>query len=218
MRTRPLSAVVAVIIALLSTSAHAALNISSITISGIDTGYVWDTANSINNTVFVTQFLRKNTITYNSSSELISIPVTLGDTAFSILGDGQPVASTTEASISYLITVGFSNGVVIGGIYNSAFKNDPNGGFIGTTARTIDNVEYSLSSFDWNRSTGRGADTVGPKETGMGGDSHDYSGQFAISAITVPEPATWIMMFAGFGMIGTGLRAYHKGRMRVTHG
>lgn len=218
MRTRRMSAVVAVMIGLLSTSAQAALNITSISISGLGMDYAWDTANGLNNTVFVTQFVRKTTVTYNSSSEAIAIPLPTGDSAFSILGDGQPVASTTEASISYLITVAFSNGVIIGGVYNSALENDPNGGFLGTTIWSIDNIEHSLSSFDWHRSTGRGADTVGPKETGKGGDAHDYSGQFSVSIVTVPEPMTWIMMIAGFGMIGTGLRTFRKLRRRVPHG
>jgi hypothetical protein len=35
-------------------------------------------------------------------------------------------------------------------------------------------------------------------------------------ATAVPEPATWAMMFAGFGLIGGALRSRQTGRVRVT--
>lgn len=45
-------------------------------------------------------------------------------------------------------------------------------------------------------------------------------GAFALSQVStaaVPEPATWVMMLAGFGMVGAGLRSRKRATVRVTY-
>jgi hypothetical protein len=37
-------------------------------------------------------------------------------------------------------------------------------------------------------------------------NSGDNSGQIAFNIAAVPEPATWLMMIAGFGLVGAGMR------------
>ena len=217
MQMKLLSTAAAVTIAMLSASAQAAVNITSVSIKGVDTSYVWDTANGVNNTVFIAQNVNMVTSNYNNVSQSIEIALLAGDNAFAILGDGQPGGSKAEASLAYLITVMFSNGQSIAGVYNSVLADNDTGGFFGTTVQTIDDAVYSLSSFDWHRSTGKGSNTVGPKQVGAGGDPRDYSGQFAISVVTVPEPATWLMMIAGFGLVGAGLRSRLPVRTRVSY-
>ena len=47
-----------------------------------------------------------------------------------------------------------------------------------------------------------------------------YNGTFVPANFVltaVPEPATWAMMLAGFGMIGFGLRSRRKQAARVTY-
>ncbi|WP_232283436.1 PEPxxWA-CTERM sorting domain-containing protein [Sphingomonas sp. PAMC 26617] len=217
MRKKLLSTAAAITIAMLAVSAQASVNITGVSIRGLGTNYVWDTEKKLNNTVFIAQNIGTVTSNYNNVSQPISIPLLPGDAAFAILGDGQPFGNKAEASTSYLITVLLSNGQSIGGVYNSLLDDDATGGFSGTTVQTVNGFEYSLSSFDWHRSTGRGSNTVGPSHVGPGGDTHDYSGQFAISVVVVPEPATWIMMLTSFGLVGAGLRARYKVRTRVTY-
>ncbi|MBX9665318.1 MAG: FxDxF family PEP-CTERM protein [Novosphingobium sp.] len=48
-----------------------------------------------------------------------------------------------------------------------------------------------------------------------GGNGGVFLDNIDVSA--VPEPATWAMMLAGFGMIGFGLRSRRKQAVRVTY-
>lgn len=45
----------------------------------------------------------------------------------------------------------------------------------------------------------------------------DNGGSYSVSVAAVPEPATWAMMLAGFGMIGFGLRSYQRKSTKVTY-
>lgn len=105
-----------------------------------------------------------------------------------------------------------------------------------TTANTYFGFAYTINGivgFNYDNPAGSGLGTfVAPEAFNFGlGQSFtaNFSGQpanayealnarsYSISAIAVPEPATWAMMLAGFGMIGFGLRSRGKQSVRVTY-
>jgi hypothetical protein len=51
----------------------------------------------------------------------------------------------------------------------------------------------------------------------LGDTSGVYSITLSPEPVAVPEPATWAMMLAGFGLIGFGLRSSRKQAVRVTY-
>ena len=77
-----------------------------------------------------------------------------------------------------------------------------------STSFEIDTQAAVLETFNW-------ADLSSVTFTSFGGTNHGYNGtgpHFALDNLTVnvtgavPEPATWAMMLAGFGMIGMAMR------------
>jgi PEP-CTERM motif len=71
---------------------------------------------------------------------------------------------------------------------------------------TVQGSTPSLFTGSWSSTTGIGI-SFGPDGYNVGIDNIDYS--FA-SAAAVPEPATWLMMLLGFGVIGTSVRSKRK--------
>lgn len=208
MRNKFLAAAAATTIALLSTNAYAAANLTSVAVSGVGSEYVWSTDTASTYTVFLQQPLGN---VFNPQSQAINDPTTLGLNSFTINGEGLPPGTVTEAAQSYLITLGFADGATISGIYNTFA---PAGTFIGTSD-TIGDTTYLLTGFAWNRTL---ADNVSAKTAVAGGDVNDYAGQFSFTATSaVPETSTWLMMLAGFGMIGAGVRSRGKVRTSVTY-
>lgn len=208
MRNKFLAAAAATTIALLSTNAFAAANLTSVAVSGVDSNYVWSTDANSSYTVFLQQPLGN---VFNPQSQAINDPTSLGLNSFTINGEGVPPGTIFEAAQVYSITLGFADGATISGIYNTFA---PAGTFIGTSD-TIGDTTYSMTGFAWNRTT---ADNVSAKTAVAGGDVNDYAGQFSFSTTSaVPETSTWLMMLAGFGMIGAGIRSRGKVRTSVTY-
>jgi hypothetical protein len=209
MRTKILSAAAAATIALVSTNAYAAANLTDVTIQGVGTEYSWGTTDAFTNTVFLQQPLGN---IFNKNSEAVNDPTTAGLNSFTINGEGVPAGTILEASQFYLITLGFADGATISGTYNTALSSPA---FVGTS-ETVGDTTYTLTGFAWNRTR---ADNVSAKSAVAGGDQNDYAGQFSFEAVTaaVPEPTTWMMMLAGFGMVGAGLRSRSKVRTSVTY-
>lgn len=77
--------------------------------------------------------------------------------------------------------------------------------FTGPTTAPV----FTLGTFDLSSTPRNGGDPVQPLTYRV------TISDRAISA--VPEPATWAMMIAGFGMIGFGLRHRRKQSLRVTY-
>lgn len=209
MRNKILSAAAAATIALVSTNAYAAANLTDVTIQGVGTSYSWGTSTTADNTIFLQQPLGN---IFNPQSQTVNDPTATGLNSFTINGEGVPAGTILEASQFYLITLGFADGASISGTYNTALSSPA---FVGTTD-TVDGTSYTLTGFAWNRTR---ADNVSSKVAVAGGDQNDYAGQFSFEAVTgaVPEPTTWMMMLAGFGMVGAGLRSRSKVRTSVTY-
>lgn len=208
MRNKVLSVAAVAAIALMSSNADAAANLTSVSITGLASPYVWNTANNGNFTVFLQQPIGK---ILNPNSEAISDPTTAGLNSFTINGEGSPPNTLAEAASVYFITLNFADGASIARNYFSTTD------ILGTgTTDTVNGTVYELTGFSWNRTT---ADNVSATVAASGGDKSDYAGQFSFTATdgAVPEPTTWSMMLAGFGMVGAGLRSRRKVSTTVTY-
>ena len=212
MHTKFLAAAAATTMALVSSNAYAAANLTNVTINGLGSSFSWDTLNGANNTVFVQQFTEDFAGIVNPRSEAINIATSEGLNSFSTLGDGQPFGLTGEAASAYQIVLNFADGATIGAIFSTA---DPLGTLI-STSDTVGGTTYAMGGFSWARAVP--SNVVSQKFARPGGDLNDYSGLFSFTVSgAVPEPTTWLMMLAGFGMIGAGLRSRGKVRTSVTY-
>lgn len=208
MRTKFLTAAAAAAVAMVSTNAYAAANLTSVAIQGVGTSTIWNTANDGNYTVFLQQPIG---ILLNANSEAVSDPTSAGLNSFLIAGEGAPPGTTTDIAAFILVTLNFADGAQISGLYNKAFDD-----VISPISDTVGNTTYTLTGFSWDRTR---ADNVSATQAVSGGDRRDYAGQLSFTAVdsAVPEPATWAMMLAGFGMVGMGLRSRGKVRTAVTY-
>lgn len=122
------------------------------------------------------------------------------------------VSTYTQANISWLDSLGslsgntanfapglFGQTVVsfhVGGANGAKKKNDLGGvGYNGTAFYIFDagNFVGGLDAITFNRS-------------GLSNARLYFTGQFIEQPPAVPEPATWLMMIAGFGLIGGAMR------------
>ena len=136
------------------------------------------------------------------------------------------VGSTTYASGSNLLSAAFTGGSFFG-------PSDANSGSVG--GRNANGGTLNYSSAFLNFAPGAGLDTsfnlsaITPKTSVATGGNYalqsfrsDASGSFSADpspsiTATVPEPATWVMMLAGFGMIGFSLRSRRRQHVRVAY-
>lgn len=205
MRTKILLAVSAAAMALSATSANAAANLTSATVTGLNasgaaSGTVWTT--NANNS-FYTLFIQQPFGSVINSGKTINDPTTGGLNSFTIAGEGYYPGQVGDSDPAYRLTLGFADGATISGVYNKDFSTALN-----TTSSTVGGTQYTFGGFSWNRIL---ADNVSANSPVSGGDRSDYAGQFSFSTSAVPEPGTWAMMLAGFGMIGLGMRSRRSG-------
>jgi len=185
--------------------AHAASLISA-AVTG-PTGTVWNTTPGDG---YYGLFLQANngpgSPVINPNDTAINVPV-INSQGYLVTGEGFPTSSDAPGTTApnsdpfYNLTLNFSNGASLTGTYT------PTGNiFNGGTSALLDGVLYTLSDFSWTRDRGN---TVQAFTATPGGDPNDYHGNFQLTA-AVPEPATWAMMLAGFGMLGFALRRRHS--------
>ena len=200
-------------------SAHAATLISA-AVTG-PTGTVWNTTSDSYYTLFLGPNVGPSSPVVNPNDTAINVPVT-NTQGYLLYGEGfpgsvdNPAVPAPNSDSSYNLTLNFSNGATITGLYT------PIGNiFSGGTSAVLDGALYTLTDFSWNRDR---ADVVQAFTATPGGDPNDYRGNFQLtrSPAAVPEPATWAMMLAGFGALGLAMRRKSEGesgapRLRVDY-
>lgn len=178
----------------LPASANAATNLVSAAVTG-PSGTVWDTASNGYYALFLQQPLGN---ILNKNDNFAGDPTTIGRNNFTIFGDGFPSNTDVNSDLFYTLTLTFADGATINGQWLTTTNT-----FTPGASSTVGSTKYLLNGFGWTRSR---ADNVSPFVGVEGGDPSDYTGQFSFTATAVPEPATWAMMFLGFGMMGAAMR------------
>ncbi|WP_010215973.1 PEPxxWA-CTERM sorting domain-containing protein [Sphingomonas sp. PAMC 26621] len=204
-----LFAAAATALALVSTGANAAANLVSAAVTGSNGATVWNTTSSTGNyTVFLQQPLGN---VMNPTGQAINDPTEAGLNSFTINGDGWPIGGKAASDPRYTLTLKFADGATISGVYDPLFDEA-----LDVTSSTVGNTTYTFVGFGWDRVH---ANNVSGNVARPGGDDRDYAGQFSFTAVegAVPEPTTWAMMLAGFGMIGLGLRSRRSATPRLAH-
>ncbi len=187
-------------LASIATSANA-LTLTNATVRGTVTGpgqTVWTTANTGNYTLFLSS---PNPGDYlNPNSENISFTVPNGPSRVLLTGEGYFPNNTLNSDPSYNLTLDFDGGQSLTGLYTVATNS-----FIGGSSITSGGRTFSLAEFSFTRNL---ANVVSPNVANPGGDPNDYNGNFRISSVAgnVPEPASWALMIAGFGLTGAAMR------------
>lgn len=190
-----------------ATSAQAAANLVSAAVTGSNGQFTWNTTRMTQN---YTLFLEPEPGTaLNPAGQAINAEVGQIN-SFVLLGDGWPIGGTRPSDPTYTLTLKFADGAIITGVYDRFSDVD----VLEPISATVGNTTYTMTSFSWDR---RNFDTVGGNTVGKGGDPRDYLGQvtFTTAESAVPETTTWVMMLAGFGMIGLGLRSRAGALRRV---
>ena len=192
--------------ALATTGAGAVTPLTDVTIQGVTdvtgavtTGTVWDT--TVNGFYLAVLQQPLGTILNGNDPASISIPSVLGKNDFAVSGDGWPIGGVNNSDLFYRLTLGFGDGTVVSGVYDTVSNN-----FFGSTSGNI-----TLDGFLWERQE---FNIVSEYSSTKGGSPADYNGGFSYTA--VPEPATWAMMIGGFGMVGAAMRR-RKAQVRVTY-
>ena len=182
--------------ALMASGANAAVTLTNVTVNGLKTdgtpsGTVWDTTNNSYYAVFVSP---SGGAALNPNDQPINAPIVFGEDIFNLAGEHWALENV------YKLTATLSNGVVLTEIFNRS--NDT---VFASSSAVAGGYRYSLDGFYWRNSF---LDSVKGFQYAPTGDKikADFGGQFAVIQAAIPEPATWAMMLAGFGLMGVGLR------------
>jgi len=116
---------------------------------------------------------------------------------------------------------GTRNGIAVTGLSPYASATQAITGSFPYT--NLGGLSYSVGTTSYNFFTyydGKNYETN--SDINPGGDDSNIAGTFSQIVPTsvtasVPEPATWAMMLAGFAMVGFGLRSRRKQTVRVTY-
>ncbi len=149
-----------------------------------------------------------------------SFPVSVSTSV--VLGPTAPVADFLSLPTGSYVTVGFTDETVIDGVGNDIFIGEV--GASGERANVFVSSDYinfvflgvaldsASTAFDL-ASIGFASPVVAIKIVGL--DNFGGSPGFDVDYVqvlpgsiggAVPEPATWAMLIAGFGLVGTGMR------------
>jgi hypothetical protein len=187
-----------------------ALTLISAAVFGSANNTVWATAGAPNTVASnYTLFLQNPTLGafLNPNDEAIHFNAPEGTNYAFLSGDGFPINSTLNSDPSYTLVLTFDNGATITGSYLPGTPNS----FTAGAASTIDGLRITMTEFSFTRSL---ADVVGPySAVPRTGDGNDYAGnfEFTVERLAVPEPAQWLMLVSGFGLLGGALRQRRKG-------
>ncbi len=159
------------------------------------TGTIWTTANTGNYTLFLQNDNTSPYINTNVSGINIGLNPT-GKVSDLLAGEGFVPGQSVNSDPLYTLTLTLDNGAKLVGTYAPSTNV-----FLTSTSAVDGGQSYAITNFSYNRFRG---DIVSANVGTPGGDPFDYNGNFTVSA--VPEAATWMMMIAGFGMIGFAMR------------
>jgi hypothetical protein len=174
-----------------------ALTLTNAAVTG-PSGTIWTTANTGNYTLFLSAPGPGDYL--NPNDENISFSVPNGNSRVLLTGEGYKPGETLNSDPTYNLTLSFDGGQMLTGLYTVATNSFSAGSSIMSGGRT-----FSLAEFSFTRNL---ANVVQANVVGAGGDPNDYNGNFRISSVAgnVPEPASWAMLIAGFGMTGAAMR------------
>lgn len=187
----------ALAIALGATGANA-LTLTKAAVTGSNGSTIWTTGQTGNYTLFLAT---PNVGVYlNPNDESVSLGI--ADNAITrvlLNGEGYFPGTTLDSDPAYNLTLDFDGGQTLTGNYTPLTNTFNSGSSFVSGGQT-----YSLIEFSFRRDLG---DSVQANVATFGGDGNDYNGNFRLSATgAVPEPAVWLMMVSGFGLVGASMR------------
>lgn len=141
------------------------------------------------------------TTTFNDIANFdVNTSIPYVDASYTTVFDSA-LPSVASGKLSINLTTAFnylpSSGNLLVTIFNPSLASNGTGYFDADNGNAFTNLRFS--SYPYNSNQG-------------------LVTQFNGTAIAaVPEPATWAMMIAGFGVVGFGMRSRRKGAIRVTY-
>lgn len=121
------------------------------------------------------------------------------------------VATYTQANISWIDSLGSLSGNSVNfapALFGQTVVSFHVGGANGAKKKGLGGVGYESTAFylfDAGNFVG-GLDAITFNRPGLSNARLYFTGQFVEQPPAVPEPATWLMMIAGFGLIGGAMR------------
>lgn len=190
------------------------VTITSISVTGNQTGYTWNTAVDPAYTLFVQHPLANM---LNPNDDFSSAHIFSNDASnYQLVGDGLPTdnrSGNSDPFYNLAVTVSHDGmSQTLTGTYDSVAGGSGMSAFTaGNGMINFSGINYTLTDFNWVRGM---SNLVGSYSVGSAGNASnrpvgalaDYQGAFTISAAGVPEPATWAMMIFGFGAIAGTMR------------
>ncbi len=138
-----------------------------------------------------------------SASGIVSLAGTAGDGAFDVGPDGVPVTPVLFPGYGYFNPNGATLDALSGnatGPGGSAFNL---GALIGSFVTAPNTSDYFLIGNGSNVSLSSAGHIYALVNDTFYSNNN---GSFNVTVAAVPEPATWLMMIAGFGLVGAGMR------------
>jgi hypothetical protein len=173
-----------------------ALTLTRAAVTGAS-GTIWTTGQTGNYTLFVAT---PNAGDYlNPNDQPISLGIAPDAITRALLsGEGYLPGTVVDSDAIYNLTLNFDTGQTLTGMYTPLTNTFNSGGSF-----TSGGQSYALIEFSFRRDLG---DSVQPNVATFGGDGNDYNGNFRLQSGAVPEPAMWLMMLGGFGLVGASMR------------
>ncbi len=192
----------------------------------VNSGGVYTLSNTANNAINVTVFNPLTSVTtqvagvFNFSATGNTDAVTFGSNAFQSLTGGSlslisseavTIGATTYAAGSNILSLGFTGGTLsalLGGASPTVQVSLPGNIFSSVTSDFLDFPPLVFNDFSISMSAA--APSLSLVQGRLADFAASSTGTFAVDETGgpggVPEPGTWAMMLAGFGLVGLSRR------------